>query len=606
MPITLALLLLTSACAPSRSASPTTPAAAPVAGGPTPTVVLASDEVSRQARPGALHQGQTLTGQLSETSGLLNDGSLYDSYAFDVQPGQFVELDLRSAAFDAFLVLVNQQGHVVASNDDYDPKASTDARLALPLPPGSGYQVWVNSSGEGTGDYTLRFAAEQRGEQGELRLGDSVEGWLMPGETPDARGIPVDTWTVAMPDEPAVVWLSTDVFDPDLHALLPDGSPLIRNDDVNFVAGDGSARIVLAPSDKAPAGTPITLNITMPGARAGDGGAYRLRALPLPQDTEPEATVRLRPLIIRGEGDVGGSAVTEAQVRAAIERADAIWSGCGIRIALAEGAAVERVAIEALKDQIKAGERTWTADETLLQRHRSRPAFTEREITVYFAKRIDGGERYGIAYPSTRYPASRSGLVVISDDALAPEDRFGTTLAHEIGHILGLEHPNSINGDGDPWNDTAANLMGERAEGAELDPIQCATARGAAHYLHAVHDAPLVPEAFRRSERVLLPGSEVRAALTPRNNTLPDGQYVEVYYLTGTKGDRVELTLESDVFDPVLTLDGPDDQRIALDDDSGGGRTARLSLTLPETGDYSIGVTSYMPAVGGYRLMVGD
>ncbi len=134
----------------------------------------------------------------------------------------------------------------------------------------------------------------------------------------------------------------------------------------------------------------------------------------------------------------------------------------------------------------------------------------------------------------------------------------------------------------------------------------CATARGAAHYLHAEGDAPLVPEAFQRSERVLLPGSEVRAALTPRNNTLPDGQYVEVYYLAGTKGDRVDLTLESDAFDPVLTLDGPDDQRVALDDDSGGGRTAQLSLTLPETGDYSIGVTSYLPAVGAYRLSVGE
>jgi hypothetical protein len=243
--------------------------------------------------------------------------------------------------------------------------------------------------------------------------------------------------------------------------------------------------------------------------------------------------------------------------------------------------------------------------------HPSHALPAEGVITAYFVAQIDEESRYGIAYPTTRYPAGRSGVVLVADSG-ATQERFRGTLAHEIGHILGLNHP--ALDDGDAANDTEANLMftSEGVEGdlqrvySQLTPLQCVIARASPHFLQVEDNQPLVPDAFHRQAHLVEPGDHVEEALTTRDAILAEGeeQFLDVYYVYGQQGETITLDLTATAFDPVLLVDGPDGERIAVDDDGGDGWNARLTITLPTTGDYSIGVTSLRRAVGAYDLAV--
>ncbi|MGH2543715.1 MAG: hypothetical protein ACRDIB_13005, partial [Ardenticatenaceae bacterium] len=301
-------------------------------------------------------------------------------------------------------------------------------------------------------------------------------------------------------------------------------------------------------------------------------------------------------------------------ISATIARASDVWRQCGIEIVI-ENDELQTIAVPGLEVSVPVIPATasdqWTPEEESLMVHPSHALPTEGIITAYFVGQIGDGEQYGFAYPTTRYPAWRSGMLLVSDKALVGEAYLGT-LAHEIGHILGLNHP--LLDDGDPVNDTRENLMftSEGVEG-ELDrvygaltPLQCVVARAAPRFLHTPENEPLVPPPFSRSDRILLAGERVTGALTTRDAVTTDEteQFLDVYYLRGQEGDQITLDLTATAFDPYLLVDGPDGERLTQDDDSGEGWNVRVTLTLPQTGDYAIGVTSFARAVGAYELTV--
>jgi hypothetical protein len=51
--------------------------------------------------------------------------------------------------------------------------------------------------------------------------------------------------------------------------------------------------------------------------------------------------------------------------------------------------------------------------------------------------------------------------------------------------------------------------------------------------------------------------------------------------------------LESEAFDPVLSLRGPDDAEIAFNDDFGGTLNSKITIELPEDGVYSVVARSF-------------
>lgn len=110
-----------------------------------------------------------------------------------------------------------------------------------------------------------------------------------------------------------------------------------------------------------------------------------------------------------------------------------------------------------------------------------------------------------------------------------------------------------------------------------------------------------------RPPRPVLPlaaGQSHSGELTPLDTQRRSGKYEDVFRIDGRRGQRVELTLSSDDFDPYLLVTGPDGYVMSNDDDDRGETlNSRLVIELPEDGSYRVSATSFSPgAMGAYRL----
>ena len=108
-----------------------------------------------------------------------------------------------------------------------------------------------------------------------------------------------------------------------------------------------------------------------------------------------------------------------------------------------------------------------------------------------------------------------------------------------------------------------------------------------------------------RSGNSFSDGVSVSGSLSASDEQLTTGEYADRYVISGRRGDRVALDLQSDAFDTYLFLRGPDD--VSADNDDGpNGTNSRIDMTLPADGDYTVSVTSFGPGeVGPYSLTAG-
>lgn len=112
--------------------------------------------------------------------------------------------------------------------------------------------------------------------------------------------------------------------------------------------------------------------------------------------------------------------------------------------------------------------------------------------------------------------------------------------------------------------------------------------------------------------RNVKPGAEARIAFGQTlqgeigpGDALRDGKYVDAYRFTGTAGQRITIEMPGDVLDTYLVLFSANDtvNVLASDDDSAGNLDARITYTLPQSGDYVIHATSaFAGGTGNYQL----
>ncbi len=110
-------------------------------------------------RAAELREGQTLFGRLEAGDSLLGDSTYADVFTFRAPRDGEIVVDLRSAEFDAYLVVKDAEG-VTQSTDD-DGGDGTDARVTMRVTRGQTYRVLANSYGQdrATGTYrvSLRY-----------------------------------------------------------------------------------------------------------------------------------------------------------------------------------------------------------------------------------------------------------------------------------------------------------------------------------------------------------------------------------------------------------------------------------------------------------------
>jgi Caspase domain len=102
-------------------------------------------------------------------------------------------------------------------------------------------------------------------------------------------------------------------------------------------------------------------------------------------------------------------------------------------------------------------------------------------------------------------------------------------------------------------------------------------------------------------------GRVERGELRPGDETLPEGEYADVYTLDGRSGEMLVLDLTSPDFDTYLVLIDPDGEQQDNDDYEGDARRSMLGVELESDGQYRVLVTSYAAnETGSYRLEISQ
>jgi Caspase domain len=236
------------------------------------------------------------SGRLAAGDTTLRSGEYRDSYTFQGRQGQMVTVDLRSAAFDPYLIVIDPSGKQ-RDNDDHEGD-SHRSLVSYELPEDGTYRVWATSykSGE-TGAYDLRIqvgsavaaevAARPRVENGRLAAGDDT---LRTGEY-------VDSYTLeGRPGQHVTVDVASNDFDTYLMVNPPRGERL-WNDDV-----EDRPRHSVIEADLTEAGQ---YRVAVTSYKRGETGLYELRI-----DYAAAAAANAPPSSSR---DVGAIAYDETQ-----------------------------------------------------------------------------------------------------------------------------------------------------------------------------------------------------------------------------------------------------------------------------------------------------
>ncbi len=95
----------------------------------------------------------------------------------------------------------------------------------------------------------------------------------------------------------------------------------------------------------------------------------------------------------------------------------------------------------------------------------------------------------------------------------------------------------------------------------------------------------------------------VTGRLDQASNQLDDGSYFATHTFEGTAGEALTIELTSEDFDTYLILVGPDEAKLAEDDDGAGGTNSQIVITLPTTGTYTLIAISFEAGqTGQYQL----
>jgi hypothetical protein len=197
--------------------------------------------------------GQTVAGALSTADCDLGDGSFADIYRLTVTATQGVQIDLATTAFDAYLLLVDASGNLVAEDDNAG--GGSNARITRSLAAGT-YFIVANSYDPGsTGAYSLSVRTSTTATTecttatlaGTVTLGQTINGALATTDCTLNNGARADLYTLNVAASQAVqIDVTSTAFDAYVIVYGATGNIVVVDDNSG---GGTNARVVrtLAP-----------------------------------------------------------------------------------------------------------------------------------------------------------------------------------------------------------------------------------------------------------------------------------------------------------------------------------------------------------------------
>jgi hypothetical protein len=127
-------------------------------------------------------------------------------------------------------------------------------------------------------------------------------------------------------------------------------------------------------------------------------------------------------------------------------------------------------------------------------------------------------------------------------------------------------------------------------------------------YTISLAQGAVVAPVAARAGRLIRPGEILRGTLTTGSPKHDDNTPYEPFEFDGRAGQRVSIGMASDAFDSYLVLrQQGSNSNLDTNDDGGGGRSASITYTLPNTARYEIRANAVSgTAAGDFTLRLDD
>lgn len=520
-------------------------------------LALVASVTPRARAQGQIAIGQAMTSQLTAASPVNSDGKRYALWTFMGTAGQYIQVDMQSSEIDSYLILQDQNGNQLQFNDDGG--GGLNSRINYTLPYSGIYRVMAMSfrtSGVMFGNYTLSVSSAGMAMQptamqaAQIAIGQSMMSQLTAASPVNNEGRRYAMWSFngAAGQPLQIDMVSTEL---DSYLILQDqmGNELQRNDDgggslnarINFTLPYTGAYRIMAMSFRTTGVMFGTYTLSLQGVAA----------------VQPQITPMGQPMAAN-MGVVGTIAVGQ-QASGVLSMADARFEG---------------KPFQAYNFACSAGQ-SFQMDVTSTWDNYAR---VFDPIGNEVAHDDDSGGSLNARINYTCLTTGNYRLAVTAFSTSSTGGPYTLLVSPMAGPTAPLIQPAQPMQPMQPTIQAAPGaMMQPSVSGAIAAPGQVAT---------------------------MAYGQMVQGRLETGDQTMQDQTFADIWTFQGTAGQTITIDVMSDEFDAYAQLLDAAGNRLAEDDDSGGNLNARISYTLPATGQYQIVVNNFGDTrrTGLYRI----
>jgi len=245
-------------------------------------LIAASSALTAQDAPTVepIAIGEAVTGYLTSASDILQDSSYFQPYTFEGRAGGAVTISLRSADFNANLLVADAMDRVIGNDDNSD--GDCNAHLSLTLPYSGSFVIFVNAVDRGeVGQYELFLRDGTHAPTGSagcqgffpvtgtIGIGEPLRGTLTSGDRLLSDSSLFQVYLVRNEEGvPFTIDLVSETFDPALLLVRGLREPVTHDDDSG---GNCNARLGYTPPDDR------IYRVLVLSRSAGRGGDFEVR-----------------------------------------------------------------------------------------------------------------------------------------------------------------------------------------------------------------------------------------------------------------------------------------------------------------------------------------